>query len=283
MKGRFFSKGYNFWGCECNSVWGIPRSSAAASEGSSRATAIDLATAPSTPKVSSKGLQNLPKPPAPKPRPKVDQGAKLVPSKARPKITQATTSTAIVSAKSSPRSSAELIKAVPTIVLDSENRDETFVPKGVNIEIQPLIFQQLLIDRNCSVFAPQGQYSLPQRQLNFGRSIISIDFHNVLDKHQISNKRVLYPLEGDHSIRAIQRQRLWSSSDHHKFRSFRLEETISGGILQYIASRQDRDHADRGWDRLGWQARRASHSLSTIRRNQPNPHRRQGTHLHKVL
>ncbi|CAL1159158.1 unnamed protein product, partial [Cladocopium goreaui] len=67
-----------------------------------------------------------------------------------------------------------------------------------------------LLQQNCSVFTPQGQYLLPQRQLNFGRSIISIDYHNVLDKHKISNKKVLYPVDGDHPIRqenrlAIQR------------------------------------------------------------------------------
>ena len=95
-------------------------------------------------------------------------------------------------------------------MIDSGVRESASVPGGTNIEFQPLIVRQSLIDRNCSVFTPQGQYLLPQRQLRFGRSIISIDYHNVLDKHPISNKRILYPVDGDHQIRqenrlAIQR------------------------------------------------------------------------------
>ena len=95
-------------------------------------------------------------------------------------------------------------------MLDSSVENSAAVPRGINIEFQPFIVRQALIDRNCSVFTPQGQYLLPQRQLNFGRSIISIDYHNVLDKHKISNKKVLYPVDGDHPIRqenrlAIQR------------------------------------------------------------------------------
>ena len=90
-------------------------------------------------------------------------------------------------------------KARPPCLIES-------VPKAVP-ERQPLLDLNALRHRNCSVFDSQGQQIFPQRELNFGpRSVISIDFHNVLDVHRFSNKYRVVAVEGEHGIPSQCRQ-----------------------------------------------------------------------------
>ena len=79
-----------------------------------------------------------------------------------------------------------------------------------SITLRPAVDQEQLRRGKCSVFNTDGQFAFPQRLLNWGVTIISIDFHQVIDVHRISSNHVIRPTSRDNGIalenrRAVQR------------------------------------------------------------------------------
>jgi hypothetical protein len=104
----------------------------------------------------------------------------------------------------------ELPIETPEIGIVSVKAAATSRSSGVDrsITLRPAVDQEHR--GKCSVFNTDGQFAFPQRLLNWGVTIISIDFHQVIDVHRISSNRVIRPTSRDNGIalenrRAVQR------------------------------------------------------------------------------
>lgn len=129
-----------------------------------------------------------------------------------PRISSAATSKSKAVAKPKSSKSTETSIEPPEIELVSVKAAATIRSSRVDraLTLRPEVELEQLQRRKCSVFDTDRNLAFPQRLLNWGVSVISIDFHQVLDIHRVSKNREIRPTWRDNGIpqenrRAVQR------------------------------------------------------------------------------